>query len=646
MKNYVFFVFLVLFVMSNAVMLQADDFGKISDEEWQLTTIDEDSAADAVILEDICEMEITNNFNLKIKRRCRIKILTEKGKDYANISIPYWHEDKLRDLKAETFLSPKRKVKVDKKSIFEEKDRSWRQVKFSFPAVEIGSIVEYKYEIYSEYLTFLEPWYFQNEAYTRLSRLVVTIPTGFSYNAFFTNSPMGEREPLREDLKRPGVGNDLVRFTWELNDLPGVQEEPYMTTMKDYRVAIYFQLESFKSPYYYYQYAKNWDDLAKRVQETYDDYLKDNGGLQDWVDEMVPDSLSALEKIEMICNCVKDSIENEDPKGLLSSEFRRPSKVLKEKRGSIVEKNLLLINLLKRAGFKAYPVLISTRSHGAFYIDLPQLHQFNHLIAGIAFGNRTRLFDAGNKYAPYDLLPYEDVNHNGLMVKDAKAEIIPLPPSRKSNVQVCATTANLNADGDLTGRISLRFEGYEASRERAAIAHSEKDKYVDKLIKRHFENAEVDSFEFVSLEDPKVPLAVVINFKITQYGNPAGDMVYLPVPLMTGLKSSPFKRKKRSFAVDYDYACRYVERVEINLPDGFQVAELPAVSRMTGHDLQYDFVPAQDKNKLTIDRQFIRDATRVPPSLYPSLRTFYEKIVGAERGQIVLKQQAETVGEL
>lgn len=66
-------------------------FGKVSDEELQMTAIPEDPEADAVVLFDVGDLRIregSEKYYLTVERHTRVKILTEKGKDYASVSIP------------------------------------------------------------------------------------------------------------------------------------------------------------------------------------------------------------------------------------------------------------------------------------------------------------------------------------------------------------------------------------------------------------------------------------------------------------------------------------------------------------------------------------------------------------------------------
>ena len=86
-------ILLALLLLGSATMISQEipKFGKVSKEELLLTEFPQAPDADAVYLFDVGDMRITDDFTLQLKRQVRIKILTEEGKEEANIRIPYWH---------------------------------------------------------------------------------------------------------------------------------------------------------------------------------------------------------------------------------------------------------------------------------------------------------------------------------------------------------------------------------------------------------------------------------------------------------------------------------------------------------------------------------------------------------------------------
>jgi len=94
------------------------EWSEVSRDILDMTAIPEDPEADAVVLFDKATVAITLRFQLVQQRHVRIKILTQRGLRYANISIPFWHKDKVKNLKAHTILPDGKRINLKKKDIF------------------------------------------------------------------------------------------------------------------------------------------------------------------------------------------------------------------------------------------------------------------------------------------------------------------------------------------------------------------------------------------------------------------------------------------------------------------------------------------------------------------------------------------------
>ncbi|MBD3223771.1 MAG: hypothetical protein GF313_03530 [Caldithrix sp.] len=101
MKNRAFFGFIFWALL--ILPLCAQEYGDISDEELLLKRIAQEPEANAVVLINNATIKITPNFKLETVVHRRFKILTEAGKDYANINIHFWHEDKILKLEAASY---------------------------------------------------------------------------------------------------------------------------------------------------------------------------------------------------------------------------------------------------------------------------------------------------------------------------------------------------------------------------------------------------------------------------------------------------------------------------------------------------------------------------------------------------------------
>src|SRR5579863_2913421 len=130
------------------VLLQAQ-FQEPSKEELQMTSDPKAPGAAAVYLNI---QEVTDDPLHYHSFYARIKVFQEKGKELATIELPYLRGDtKVTDIKGRTIHSDGTVIpltgKPDDLLVSKGADRTIGRRVFTLPSVEIGSILEYSYQI-------------------------------------------------------------------------------------------------------------------------------------------------------------------------------------------------------------------------------------------------------------------------------------------------------------------------------------------------------------------------------------------------------------------------------------------------------------------------------------------------------------------
>src|SRR6476469_2747070 len=152
---------LILFISAHAIAQKKKNsnpnlpaFGVVEKADLEMKTCDFDDKAEALVLLDDGALEYIINSGMEMERRIRIKILNDKGLDWANVHLSYRAERNAQDiesLEAQTYnLDAGGNVvvtKLDKKLIYEKKlNKKYAEKVFTFPDVRVGSIIEYKYK--------------------------------------------------------------------------------------------------------------------------------------------------------------------------------------------------------------------------------------------------------------------------------------------------------------------------------------------------------------------------------------------------------------------------------------------------------------------------------------------------------------------
>ncbi|MCB0616113.1 MAG: DUF3857 domain-containing protein, partial [Phaeodactylibacter sp.] len=452
------FLALLLSILSLSVYAQKPPmkWGNVDKSDLSMFTYQADTAATAVILCDYAELSVDlgdGDLRYVFEHHRRIKILKRTGFDYADVTIPFYEGQEVSNLKAQLFTPDGQEYEVNKNDIFEEQSsESWSQMKFTFPQVVEGAVIEYRYRLSSTNVLQLREWYFQHEIPTRWSELRLSIPEWYDY--IFLNqgrmADISEQGHQMESIRIPAgrsadsrgggtIQAKVNKYRLAMENVPGLKEEAYVTTMDDYLARIRFQLRSIRySSSHLDQILSDWPTLAKELNES--DYL----GRQITKKKNQKALLEALEPI-----WAEGGAESKEEKALLAYQFLNNTiewdghysifsdqdltDCLEKKKAGSGELNLMMLCVLHTLEIEAYPVLLSTREHGKMLELYPILSQFNHLIAMANLNGQMQLLDLGSPARPPGYPRVSALNGSGWIASETNPQWIQFsPPGAKA----------------------------------------------------------------------------------------------------------------------------------------------------------------------------------------------------------------------
>ena len=309
------FTFLVMFMISITFCsgVMAAKFGKISDKEWAQSAPADYPEANAIVLFDVADMNVTKK-EIFINRHVRIKILNTGGVDEVGEQMIKYYEkyDKIKNLKAHTITSDGKKNKVKKDAIFTKSAGKWRNMTFTFPQLEAGCIVEFKYVVVSKRYFYLTPWYFQSNIYTIKSEYKVTLESGFNYDVTYQNIPRPLREPKIEERHdvRSQQKRKIQTYVWTMTNLLPIKDEPYMSAKENYLSALKFRITLFENAYVYFDYRQKWPELGKETQQRIDEYNNKKPELKKIAEDLTKNLASSRDKAEAIYDYVVNNYQS------------------------------------------------------------------------------------------------------------------------------------------------------------------------------------------------------------------------------------------------------------------------------------------------------------------------------------------------
>jgi hypothetical protein len=629
-----------------------EKFGTTELADLKATTCSYQKDVSAEILiaegETTFEWDNKNNFfKMETYRRVKIKILTQKGLDYANIKLKYLSDDryeKIDNIAGYTYNVENEKIvetKLEKKLVYTQKvNEQVSEVSFSMPNVKVGSIFEYKYKVIKESFSNIDPWEFQDDLPTRASKYSLEMPEYFRFTANIQTSRLLEKKES-SNIKILAMGGGTLRmavtnFTYSMKNIQSISEEPFMSSLNDYKQKIIFQLSEIILPNNRYSYTTSWEELATELREKsiFGGQLKKNVSMPE-LDITVAATSGKLEKVKVIYNYFKNNFEWTGAEDFYCLNVK---KVVEDKKGSTGDLNILFLNKLNDYNIEAYPLLVSTKEHGAVNTIYPFLKQFNTVMAFIPIEGKKYIINAADKYNSYNLIPYNAINTTALKLYKTNSEWMDLVDEKMIAKQIVSYRAEVNELGTVTGSAYINCNGYSRP-PRLEKLKNDRSKFIDAYYKNNTIVKEIEDLIITNEKIDSLGLEQQFKFKSGLVNN--GDYNLLYYNLFNNLKENPFIKEDRYADIDFMYSRQYNLNAHFTIAPNFDFEELPKNIKMIMPDtgIIFERTIFREDNVISISFGFKILKPYYFNSDYPDLKEFYKTLYGLFEEPIVLKRK-------
>ncbi|ANH83529.1 hypothetical protein A8C56_23400 [Niabella ginsenosidivorans] len=641
-------------------------FGKVSAADFDVKAPVIDSNTNAVILSDVGTSRIEGNnkgwFSLIHKRTTRIKVLNKKGFEAGNITIGLYTsgstEDKLNDLKAITYNLENGAVlqtRLESSNVFKEKiNRNWIARKFTFPNLKEGSIIEYTYTIESEYLFNLRPWEFQGEYPRLFTQYAVSIPEFFQY-VFLSQGYFPLKNTKKDYYKSYSVSESNgtqateryslsgyeTQHTWSAVNVPAIKEEPFTSTVDNHIAKIDFQLSRIQfgnNP------AKdvmgNWATTSEQLLKEEDfgaPITRPNNWLSDDVKKMTMGAGNNLEAAKAVYAFVRDNFTRTQNSGCYISDNTTLKDVFRKKSGNVAEINFMLIAMLRQLGIGADPVLLSTRDHGYAHPFYPLLSKYNYLICSAQIDGQTYYLDASQPRMGFGKLPLQCYNGSAFIVAPTPKNIQFEADSLREAKSTLIFIVNDAEGKGLTGSYSTTPGYYESTQIRNTLASKDEDDYFKDAEKGYSFSMKFSNKHIDSLKQYDYPVSVKYKMDMNLGDE---DIIYLNPMFSEATKNNPFASAERKYPVEMPYKIYEVYVLNMEVPKGYKVDELPKSTRvmLNGNEGVFEYIVSATPERIMLQSKIDIRKTDFTPEDYQTLREFFGHVAKKHSEQIVLKK--------
>jgi hypothetical protein len=630
---------------------------EISKQELQMKSYPPDSNAAALILYDYIESYVGNDLGIETKRHTRIKIFNEKAFPLAteNIYLGIYGKEKddVDDIEGYTYNLDNegevQKTEFDDDDVIKDKVTDTRlRIRFTMPALKPGCIIEYRYKVKYRYLFGAPEWSFQQSEPTLWSEYRFRTPVNIGY-AIVTMGylPLTAKEQHEVTQVFSGqaesyLGQKMVRcneYRFVATNVPALREEPYITTLNDYRCRLRVQLSgyAFQSGGVK-QVLRTWDQFVNDMaEEPLLADIKLTGAVEDQTNAIIRGISSPKEKMRAIYHWVSQSISNNGDDWVTAD--KKVNETLESKNGNSGAINYLMLAMLKHAGVQAQPVILSTRGHGIVHDAYPILSQFNKSITRVILDSQVFYLDACDPNRPMGILPIDILGVKALVISPGTVEFVQVPADTKFSV-VSIANATLDTTGALNGTIESKFIGYAAVYMRAIMKKKSESEVIKDFYKNETEGMTVDSIVVTGLDSVSMPMTIRFSFNSPTYAQVSGDMMYINPHLLSRTQDNPFKSETRAFDIDYGYCSDFNYVSILTLPPGYEVKEIPqnAALKISDDALQYQRYIENAQQNVKVIQRFTVTRSIIRSGFYQEVKKVYAGRMTTESQQIVLKK--------
>ncbi len=628
-----------------------------------------DSSSNAVILADLGDVHFIGNrngwFSYVYVRQTRIKIVNKNAFGLATVSVWLYGEnsenmDKLTNVEATAYTVENgqlQETKMDAKDIYPTRfNKYWTVAKFSVPGVKEGSILEYTYTITSRYDFDLPAWEFQYEQYPCLSsEYHVEIPQTLNYvlvrqgvhpyavdkgsigNSSYAVTEKADQSALGGQDQDLIVHATTVKHDWVMKNVPAFGAERYLTTPQNYLDKISFQQSGTYNGEVSETRMNTW---AKATEELLEDPrfggpLNEENSAVNGLADKIPENGDLLARAKAVYYYVSQHFTCTSHDKYIRTDLRD---VIRNNSGTIGDINLLLIALLRRKGFEADPVLLSTRDHGFNMASYPILDKLDYVIVRLHLGFQVYYLDATRRQLGFGTLASNCYNGHARIIskKDSGSVYFWADSLKESKVTMVLMTGT---DKGLAGSWQSTLGSQESYEVRRRVAEHGKAEFFKAIQTSWGDDAEISEGGIDSVDRLEDPLKVHYEFLLKE---PPNTSVLYFYPIMgDDWRENPFTAAERKYPVEMNYTIDRTYVFSLMIPDGYVVDELPKSAKvaLNGDQGYFEYLIASQGGQIQLRCRVKLSKAWFPAEDYSSLRDFFAYIVKKENEQIVLKKQ-------
>jgi hypothetical protein len=622
----------------------AADWLPVTPEDLHLTSLAQAPGAAAVILYRQVDRDDSQSCQ---DEYLRIKILSDQGRKYADVEIPFRHfSESVRGLEARTIRPDGTVVPftgtVYEKQLLASRTGAMLAKIFQIPDVQVGSIIEYRFRhTYSAWFVYNSQWILSGDLFTREAKFSLFPNRRLALRWNWPNGlPAGTAEPRLE--------KDHVVL--EEHDVPAFVTEDHMQPENELKSRVDFIYSNDR--HFETDPTLFWHKFGIIAWKREENFVDQRKAMQRAVAQIVQPADADEEKLRKIYARTQQvrNLSYEHQKTEQETEREQEvgtysvADVWDHGAGREWQINWLFLALVRAAGLPADPVLVARRDQYLFNQRSMNSGELDATAVLVKLDGKDVYLDPGTPFTPFGMQPWNETDAHSLRLNaDGGAWVTtPLPDASRSRIERRAVL-KLSA-GALEGKLTVRYTGLEASSRRLS-QRNEDDAARREFLQKQIEHMVPAGIDVKLTQGPDwsasdTSLVAEYDLKVPGWATTAGRRELLPVALFSNAERHTFEHAVRTHPLYFGYPHQYHDEVSIDLPSGWHVESAPQVRGADLKVLQYKLEVHSDQTSLHLERDLNLNLYEATVDSYGAARKFFQTVRTGDEEQVVIAPDA------
>ena len=576
----------------------------------------------------------------------RIKIFTEEGRKYGDVEIPYQPGypmfARITDFSART-IRPDGSIvpfngTVYDKVLIKGGGRILRAKTFSFPDVQPGSILEYRYmQRRNETVLFDTLWTLQRDipiAHAKLALKPYSPKLTSEFSTFFVYVGL----PPGRNIEKKSENYEL-----ELENLPPVPHEPFSPPeeVMTAHVRFYYTRGTTEPELF-------WKAETATQRKKIEGFIGGSGTGQALARSLAAETplatlkniyahVQSMRNFSFEVDRTKQEVKRED-----ITESSNAAQVLQRKAGFRDELNRAFVAIARGAGLQAYVVRVAPRDSAIFARQVPDAGQISAEITLAVIDGKPLYLDPGTPFAPFGTVSWEKTTVPGFQVSKQDVKWIEVPQPGSADA-LTKRVASLHVEGDaLEGTVSVTFSGQEALTHRLRMMGDDaaaQKKAIEDEVKEWFPSGaavKMKQISGVASSEDSLTVSFDVSLPVVSH---AGSRVIVPLSVFASA-ANPFTATQRTNPIYFPHSYSVEDEVTLAIPAGMTLGAVPPPVKRNAGSLVYSNEVKQNGSEVTYRSSLTVDALLIEQKYYGALRNFFSSVNAAEQQPLVLNKGA------